>query len=60
MAVYLISYDIASKDRFEYQPIWEWVLVSNVALAATIYEEIAPLTTTADRLLVQEVLKDAV
>jgi hypothetical protein len=74
MALYLISYDIASKDSFEYQPLWdhleqvgatkilysEWVLAGNTGQAAAIYDQIAPLTTTADRLLVQEILMDAV
>ena len=73
MALYLISYDIAAKDAFEYGPLWkrleelgaikilysEWVLSGGVTQAQTIYNEIAPLTRLADRLLVQELTKDA-
>jgi hypothetical protein len=73
MALYLISYDIGDKDKFEYGPLWaklrelgatrilysEWVLASSVGQASAIYWEIAPLTTQADRLIVQEILKDA-
>jgi hypothetical protein len=74
MALYLVSYDIASKDKFEYQPLWdqlkklravkilysEWVITGDVGEAANIYEQIAPLTLASDRLLVQEVTRDAV
>jgi len=73
MALYLISYDIASKDNFEYQPLWnllesigatkilysEWVVPGDTGRAAAIYDQIAPLTQLPDRLLVQEILKDA-
>jgi hypothetical protein len=73
MALYLISYDIAAKDTFEYQPLWdklrqlgatrilysEWVVVAEVKQAASIYDQIAPLTSQSDRLLVQELTKDA-
>jgi hypothetical protein len=73
MALYLISYDIASKDSFEYQPLWdllesigatkilysEWVVPGDVGQATAIYNQIAPLTQLPDRLLVQEILKDA-
>lgn len=73
MALYLISYDIAAKDKFEYGPLWdklktlgatkilysEWVLPGEVKEATAIYNQIAPLTMSSDRLLVQEVTKDA-
>lgn len=73
MAVYLISYDIAEKDKFEYEPLWallkaigavrilysEWVVVDRIGRAGAIYGSIAPLTALADRLLVQEILYDA-
>jgi hypothetical protein len=73
MALYLISYDIADKDAFEYQPLWdhlktigavrilysEWVVKGEAGGAASIYADIAPLTTMKDRLLVQELTKDA-
>jgi hypothetical protein len=73
MALYLISYDIADKDAFEYGPLWskldalgaikilysEWVVPGEIGAASAIYDEIAPLTTQNDRLLVQEILKDA-
>ncbi len=74
MALYLISYDINEKDAFEYQPLWdklkqmgaarilysEWVITGEIGAAASIYNKIAPLTQGKDRLLVQEILKDAV
>ena len=73
MALYLISYDIADKDKDEYEALWnkleelgaekilysEWVLVDSVGNATEIYNKIAPLTRQSDRLLVQEVTKDA-
>ena len=73
MALYLISYDIAEKDAFEYQNLWdkleqlgavkilysEWVITGDTGAAASIYGKIAPLTQKKDRLLVQEILKDA-
>jgi len=73
MALYLISYDINEKDAFEYKPIYdllnkwdakrilysEWVVVSEVGQANNIYNEIAPLTQPKDRLLVQEIMRDA-
>lgn len=73
MALYLISYDINEKDAFEYQPIYdllqiwkakrilysEWILVSQVGQAEYIYGELAQLIQPKDRLLVQEVMKDA-
>ena len=73
MALYLISYDIASYDKGEYPELWrkleeigatkilysEWVVVDDVSKASTIYEQIAPCIRLSDRLLVQEVTKDA-
>jgi hypothetical protein len=73
MALYLISYDIAEKDAFEYKPLWarleqlgavkilysEWAIADETGKALTIYGEIAPLTQQKDRLLVQELTKDA-
>ena len=73
MALYLISYDIKSYDKDEYKALWaklddlgavkilfsEWVLVDEVAQAIPIYNEIAPCTVASDRLLVQELTRDA-
>ncbi len=73
MALYLISYDISEKDAFEYGNLWqklkdlgarrilysEWVVIDDNAQADRIYNEIAPLTQIKDRLLVQEITKDA-
>lgn len=73
MALYLVSYDIAEKDAFEYGPLWarleemkatkilysEWLVTGEVGQASAIYHSIAPLTRSNDRLLVQEVTKDA-
>jgi hypothetical protein len=73
MALYLISYDIADRDAFEYQNLWnrleemgatkilysEWAIVRDTGQASSIYSDIAPLTLKADRLLVQELTKDA-
>ena len=73
MALYLVSYDINEKDAFEYPKLWkkladlggvkilysEWVLVDEVGKAAAIYDAVAPLTQKKDRLLVQELTKDA-
>lgn len=74
MALYLVSYDISENDAFEYENLWaklremkalkilysEWVLVGVVGAASTIYDKLAPLTQGKDRLLVQEILGDAV
>lgn len=71
MALFLISYDIAEQDAFEYGPLWaklkeiqaarilysEWIAIGNSA--SSIYNAIAPLTQKKDRLLVQEVGRDA-
>ena len=73
MALYLISYDISEKDAFEYENLWaklksigatkilysEWVVVDEVGQASAIYGVIAPLTQGKDRLIVQELTKDA-
>lgn len=73
MALYLISYDIAEKDDFEYEGLWntlktigavrilysEWVVVDIQGRAAAIYDSVAPRTQMKDRLLVQEILRDA-
>lgn len=58
MALYLISYDIADKDKLEYGPLWkrleeigatkvlysEWMLPENTDRAEAIYNQIADLT----------------
>jgi CRISPR/Cas system-associated endoribonuclease Cas2 len=73
MALYLISYDIAEKDAFEYEKLWaklkevkavrilysEWMVTAGTDYATDLYSELAPLTQAKDRLLVQEVTKDA-
>lgn len=73
MALYLVSYDIAEKDEFEYKDLWnklrqigavkilysEWMVIAGTGYAADLYGELAPLTQEKDRLLVQEVTKDA-
>lgn len=73
MALYLISYDIAEKDAFEYKPLWarleelgavkilysEWAMVADTGQASNIYGQISTLTQIKDRLLVQELTKDA-
>lgn len=73
MALYLISYDIGDKDKFEYEPLWaklrslkatrilysEWVIVAPTGSSGELYNAISPLTTMSDRLLVQEVTTDA-
>ena len=72
MALYLISYDIADKDAFEYKPLWdklkhisavrilysEWLVVDDVSKATDLWNLIVPLTSTKDKLLIQEVTKD--
>jgi CRISPR/Cas system-associated endoribonuclease Cas2 len=74
MALYLISYDINEKDAFEYERLWaklkamgaarilysEWIIDGETADARSIYDKLAPLTQLKDRLLVQELTKDAV
>lgn len=74
MPLFLISYDINEKDDFEYDNLWaklramgakkilysEWIVTGDVNGARAIYDEIAPLTQLKDRLLVQEIAKDAI
>jgi hypothetical protein len=73
MSVYLISYDITVSDAFEYGPLWdrlkamgaikilysEWVFVADEAKAANVYNSIRTLIQGKDRLIVNEVTKDA-
>ena len=73
MALYLVSYDITEKDAFEYAGLWallremgavkilysEWVIAGDTGEATKIYNKIAPKTQMKDRLLVQELTKDA-
>jgi len=73
MALYLVSYDIAEKDEFEYEALWdalkamgaikilysEWAVVAGLGQATSIYNIVAPLTQGKDRLLVQEITQDA-
>jgi hypothetical protein len=73
MALYLISYDIKKYDKKEYPALYakleeinaetilfsEWVVVDEVGKANFIYDEIAPCIKENDRLLVQELTKDA-
>ena len=73
MALYLISYDIAEKDAFEYKPLWdrlkelgatrilysEWAVKGGVGMAETLYNELCSLVQMKDRLLVQELTQDA-
>jgi hypothetical protein len=73
MALYLISYDIADKDKAEYQSLWdalgnmeatkilysEWVVPGDPGTAADIYESLSPLIRESDRLLVQELAANA-
>ena len=71
MGLYLISYDIAEKDAFEYEGLWgklksigaskilysEWVVVGNDA--TELYDSLAPHIQEKDRLLVQELASNA-
>lgn len=73
MALYLVSYDINEKDAFEYEGLWsklkglgaikilysEWVIVDEAAQAAAIYAAVSIKTQEKDRLIVQELTKDA-
>jgi CRISPR-associated endonuclease Cas2 len=73
MALYLVSYDIKSYDKDEYPKLWqtletlgavkilfsEWVIVENEGKATALYNQIAPCTIKSDRLLVQEITRDA-
>jgi hypothetical protein len=74
MALYLISYDIAEKDAFEYEGLWaalraigatkilysEWVLPGELNGASGIYNKVCGLVQGKDRLLVQEITEGAV
>ena len=71
MPLYLISYDIAEKDAFEYDNLWaklrqmgakkilysEWAVKG--ASASGVYNELAPLIQGKDRLLVQGMTNEA-
>ena len=71
MPLYLISYDIAEKDAFEYEALWaklkemgavrilysEWV--ARGRSAADMYNALAPLIQLKDRLLVQGMTGEA-
>ena len=73
MALYLISYDIKSYDKKEYPELYakldeldavrilfsEWVVVADKGRASALYSAIAPCINLPDRLLVQELTKDA-
>lgn len=73
MALYLISYDIGDKDKFEYEPLWaklrslgatkilysEWVVAAPEGSSGSIYGKLIPIISMSDRLLVQEITKDA-
>lgn len=73
MALYLISYDINEKNKDEYEPLWaflrkidavkilysEWIVSWQAGQSAHIYNEMSPLITQSDRLLVQEVTINA-
>ena len=74
MALYLISYDINEKDKFEYENLWahlkkigamrilysEWIVKGSSNGAVSIYNGMASLVQTKDRLLVLEVAYEAV
>lgn len=67
MPLFLISYDIAEKDAFEYGPLWAKlkefgaarILYSECIVtgdsASEVYNLIGPLTQQKDRILVQEI-----
>lgn len=71
MSLYLVSYDIAEKDAFEYGPLWdklkemgakrilysEWVVKGSSS--NDIYNDLAPLIQIKDRLLVQGMTGEA-
>ena len=73
MALYLISYDISEKDAFEYDGLWaklkelgavrilysEWAIDADSGASSAIYDHVAPKIQDKDRLLVQEITKDA-
>jgi hypothetical protein len=71
--LFLISYDINEKDAFEYGPLWaklraigatkilfsEWVIPGDIGDTGKIYGWIAPIIQDKDRLLVQEIMREA-
>ncbi len=71
MPLYLISYDIAEKDAWEYDALWkkleqmgakkilysEWVVRGTSA--SNVYNELAPLVQQKDRLLIQGMTNEA-
>lgn len=71
MPLYLISYDIAEKDAWEYDSLWkkleqmgakkilysEWVVRGTSA--SNVYNELASLVQQKDRLLVQGMTNEA-
>lgn len=73
MALYLISYDVKDKDKFEYPKLYkqleemsavrildsEWAIVRTIGQAKSIYDKVAQWMKADDRLLVQELTKDA-
>lgn len=73
MALYLISYDINEKDAFEYDGLWqtlrqigaarilysEWIMAADPGQASNIYSAVAMKVQAKDRLLVQEIARDA-
>jgi CRISPR/Cas system-associated endoribonuclease Cas2 len=74
MAVYLISYDIAEKDNFEYEGLWaelerikavrilysEWVLAHSSTSCTEIYNVIAKKVQGKDKLLVVQLAESAI
>ena len=73
MALYQISYDIAEPDSSEYGPLWEllrqlgalrilysqWIIAGGYGQSDIFYNQLRPLVKASDRLLVQEVTKEA-
>jgi hypothetical protein len=71
MSLYLISYDIAEKDAWEYDALWkklEWMGAKKILYsewvvrgtsASNVYNELAPLVQKKDRLLVQGMTNEA-
>ena len=74
MALYLVSYDIAEKDKSEYQPLYdqlislsatkillsEWLIPGDEGKEHEIYFSLSRLVSKGDRLLVNEITKRAV
>lgn len=73
MALYQISYDIAEEDSSEYEPLWsllrqlgalrilysQWIVAGGDGQSDIFYNQLRPLVQASDRLLVQEVTKEA-